>query len=117
MIQLSTEEVTAIQDRIIATTLPAGDSKSPIKVQGKEYSIESVNDDVLVAKSGVSHGLRLQDHWLFAEIVRQDAHIVASVTASLVLVILTETDNVEPIATIARNFTYVTLSLSSQPAS
>ena len=60
VIQLSTEEVTAIQDRIIATTLPAGDSRSPIKVQGKEYSIQSVTDDVLVAKSGVSDRLRLQ---------------------------------------------------------
>jgi len=51
--QLSTEEVVAIQDAIMASTLPAGQSKSSIKVQDKSYSVKSVGDDTLVAEGEV----------------------------------------------------------------
>ena len=52
--QLSTEEVTDIQDRIMAAGNAVGAEKSPIKVQGKEYQLDHVGIDTLVAKSGVS---------------------------------------------------------------
>merc|ERR1712014_439528 len=49
--ELSTEEVTDIQDRIMAAAGAVGAQKFPIKVQGKEYKLDHVGIDTLVAKS------------------------------------------------------------------
>lgn len=70
--QLSIEEVTDIQDRIIASSGAVGAQKHPIKVQDKEYALKSVGDDTLVATSSVSDLIpRLQESVSFGTLSSQ----------------------------------------------
>ncbi|CAD6586634.1 MAG: hypothetical protein CYPHOPRED_003623 [Cyphobasidiales sp. Tagirdzhanova-0007] len=84
--ELPTEEVVDIQDRIMAAAGAVGALKTPVKVQGKEYALKSLGDDTMVATA------------------EDGETIVAALTASLVLVILTASDQVDAIKTIAQSF-------------
>lgn len=54
ILQLSSEEVVDIQDRLLAATMPVGAPKTPLKAHGKEYQVLESGADSLVAKAGVS---------------------------------------------------------------
>ncbi|CAA3032870.1 Hypothetical predicted protein [Olea europaea subsp. europaea] len=111
--ELSTEECVDIQDRLTAVSTPVGASKDPIKVQGKEYSLKSVDADSLEATAVrypfFSRGHSSRQYRLTHKgLARQDGTtIIASLSATLLLVIQTKSDQTDAIRSIARSFTYV----------